>query len=100
MDVDLPKYYIFRGLGEDSDGESHHSFTSIPIHVAAAAEEVHSSSEEVIFTDFDPSEDGSGGVDEVMSGPEAESSSRDEDEEMSPGEEEDEEEDPMEDASS
>jgi len=67
--------------------------------VAAAAEEVHSSSKEVIFTDSDPSEDGFSGEDEVMLGLEAESSSGVKDEEMSPGEEEDEEEDPMEDGS-
>jgi len=53
----------------------------------------------VVFTDFDPSEDGSGREDEVMSGSKAEDSSGDEDKEMSPSEEEDEEEDPMEDAS-
>jgi len=57
--------------------------------VAAAAKKVHSSNEEVIFTDSDPSEDGSGGEDEIMSGLEAESSSGDEDEEMYPTEEED-----------
>jgi len=51
--------------------------------VAAAAEEVHSSSEEVIFTDSDPLEDKSGGEDKVISGPEAESNSGGEDEEMS-----------------
>jgi len=95
MDVDLPKDYIFRGLDEDSDRESHHSFVPVPPAVGAA-EDVQSSSEEVIFTDSDPFEDGSGGEDEVMSGLEAESSSGDEDEEMSPSEEEDEEEDPME----
>jgi len=99
MDVDLLEDYIFRGPGEDSDRESHYSSTSIPVHMAAAVEQVHSSSEEVVFTDFDPSEDGSGGEDKVMTSPEAESSSRDEDKEMSPAEEEDEEEDPMEDAS-
>jgi len=53
----------------------------------------------VIFTDFDPLEDGSGRDEEGMSGPEAESSTKDEDEDMSPSKEEDEEEDPMEDAS-
>jgi len=63
------------------------------------AEEVQSSSEEVMFTDSDRSEDRSGGEDEVMSGLEAEGSSGDEDEEMSPSEEEDEEEDLMKDAS-
>jgi len=99
MDVDLPEDYIFQGPGEDSDRESYHSSTPIPVHVVAAAEEVHSSSEEVVFTNFDPSGDGSGGEDEVMLGLEAESSSRDEDEEMSPTEEEDEEEDLIEDAS-
>jgi len=99
MDIDLPEDYIFWGLGEDSDRESHHSYAPISIRVAAATEEVHSSSEEVVCTDFDPSEDGSGGEDEVMSGLEVESSFEDEDEEMSPTEEEDEEEDPMEDAS-
>jgi len=45
---------------------------------------VQFSSEEMILTDSDPSEDGSSGEDEVMSGPEAESSSGDDDEEMSP----------------
>jgi len=38
MDVDLPEDYIFRGPGEDSDRESHHSSAPIPVHVAAAAE--------------------------------------------------------------
>jgi len=98
MDVDLPEDYVFRGPGEDSDRESHYSSVPIPLAVGAA-EDVQSSSEEVILTDSDPSEDGSGGEDEVMSGQEAEGSSGDEDEEMSPSEEEDEEEDPMEDAS-
>jgi len=98
MDVDLPEDYVFRGPGEDSDRESHHSSVPVPFAVGAA-EDVQSSSEEVILTDSDPSEDGSGGEYEVMSGPKAESSSGDEDEEMSPLEEEDEEEDPMEDAS-
>jgi len=60
-----------------------------------AVGEVHSSSEKVVFTDSDPSEDGSDRDDEVMFVPEAESSMKDEDEEMSPSEEE-EEEDPME----
>jgi len=94
MDVDLPEDYIFRGLGEDSNRESHHSSIPVPPTVGVA-EDVQSSSEKVIFTDSDPSEDRSGGEDEVMLGLEAESSSRDEDEEMSPLEEED----PMEDAS-
>jgi len=96
MDVDLPEDYIVRGLGEDSNRESYHSSAPIPVHVAAAAEEVHSSSEEVIFTNFDPSKDESGGKD-VMSGQEAKSSFEDEDEEMS-STEEDKEEDLMEDA--
>jgi len=60
---------------------------------------VQSSSEEAVFTDSNPSENGSGVEDEVMLGLEAKSSSRDKDEEMSPSEEEDEKEDPMEDAS-
>jgi len=38
----------------------------------------------VILIDSDLSEDGSGGEDEVMSGPEVEGSLGDEDEEMSP----------------
>jgi len=99
MDVDLPEYYIFRGPGEDSDRESHHSFAPILVHVAAAVEEVHSSSEKVIFTNSNLLEDGSGRKDEVMLSLEAESSSRDEDDEMSPTEEEDKEEDSMEDTS-
>jgi len=98
MDVDLPEDYIFRGPSEDSDRESHHSSIPVPLTVGAA-EDVQSSNKEVILTNSDPSEDGSGGEDEVMSGPEAESSTGDEDEEMSPSEDEDEEEDPMEDAS-
>jgi len=98
MDVDLSEDYIFRGPGEDSDREFHHSSIPVPPAVGAA-EDVQSSSEEVILTDSDPSEDRSGGEDEVMSGPEAESSTRDEDEEMSPSKEEDKEEDPTEDAS-
>jgi len=95
MDIDLPEHYIFRAPSEDSDRESHHSSAPIPVPVAATAEEVHSSSEEVIFTDSDPLEDGSSEEDEVMSGLEAKSSSGDEDEEMFPSEEED----PIEDAS-
>jgi len=43
----------------------------------------------VIFTDSDPSEDGSGGDNKVMFGLEIESSTEDEDEEMSLREEED-----------
>jgi len=98
IDVDLPEDYIFQGPGEDSDRESHHS--SIPVSpTVGAAEDVQSPSKEVILTDSDPSEDGSGGEDKVMSSPEAESSTGDEDEKMSPSKEEDEEEDPMEDAS-
>jgi len=46
-------------------------------------EEVHSSSEEVVFIDSNLSEDGSDRDDEVMSGPEVESSSKDKDEEIS-----------------
>jgi len=99
MDVDLPEDYIFRGPSEDSDRESYHSSAPILVYVAAAEEEVHSSSEEVVFTDFDPSENGSSWKDEVMSGPEAESSFGDKDKEMSLAEEEDKEEDPIEDAS-
>jgi len=60
MDVDLPEYYIFRRPGEDSDRESYHSSAPILVHVAVAAEEVHSSSEEVVFTDSNPLEDESG----------------------------------------
>jgi len=67
------------------------------------AEDVQSSSKEMILTDSNPSEAEFSGENEVMSGPEAEGSLGDEDEEMSPSEEEDgekdEEEDPMEDAS-
>jgi len=59
---------------------------------------VHSSSEKVVFTDSDPSEDRSDEGDEVMSGPEADSSTEDKDKEMSPSEEE-EKEDSMEDLS-
>jgi len=99
MDIDLPRDYVFRAPSEDSDRESHHSSTSIPVPVAEVVEEVHSSNEEVIFTNFDPLEDRSGGDDEVMSTPDIESSTRDEDEELSPSEEKDEEEDPMEDTS-
>jgi len=68
IDIDLPGDYVFWAPGEDSNRESHHSSIPIPAPATEAAEEVHSSSEEVVFTDSDPSEDGLDGDDEVMSG--------------------------------
>jgi len=59
MDINLPGDYVIQAPGEDSDRESHHSSISMPAPVAEAAEEVHFSSEEVIFTDSNPLEDGS-----------------------------------------
>jgi len=78
MDIDLSEDFVFLAPSEDSDRESHHSLLFIPSPVTGAIEEVHSSSEEVVFTDSDPSEDGSDGGDEVMSDPEADSSTEDE----------------------
>jgi len=81
----------------DSDRESHHSLIPILSPAAEVVEEVHSSSEAVVFTDSDSLEDGSDRGDEIMFATEADSSTEDENEEMSSSEEK--EEDLMEDLS-
>jgi len=52
MDIDLPEDFIFWAPDEDSDRESHHSPIPTPSPAAEAVEEVHSSSEEVVFTNW------------------------------------------------
>jgi len=83
MDIDFSKDFVFWAPDEDSDKESHHSPIPIPSPAAEAIEELHSSSEEVVFTDSDPSKDGLDRGDEVMSSLEVDSNTEDEDEEMS-----------------
>jgi len=104
ININLLEDFIFWAPSEDSDKESHHSLililspaTKVVEEAHSSSGEVHSSSEEVVLTDSDPSVDGSYDGDEVMSGPEADSSADDENEEMSSSEEEDE--DPIEDLS-
>jgi len=97
MDIDLPEDFVFPAPSEDSNRESHHSPIPIPSPATKVVEEVHSSSEVIVFTDSDPSEDRLDGGDEVMSSPEADSNTDDEDEEMSSSKHE--KEDPMEDLS-